>query len=364
MSFEKGTTALSIFRLSEKLPEDALEIFESKAAGPYQDTGSEECVGWVSGRHLLEREINEGTAICGGSYYLNLRITQRKVPPALLTAECRMLELSFMQENGTDFVPTKVKREIKSNVESKRISQMPPQLAGIPFVIDRSSNLLYLGTASTKAQDTFLSFFYDTFKIEPIPVTFEDIMIRHFQETPEVLPKVTFSDSNNEDDFLPGRDFLTWLWYFNEDKGGQISIDTYGGFNLSVDGPLNLALVDESQGAGETVVKKGMPQRSAEAKAALSVGKKLKKAKITMTRGEHIWSCTFDADSFTFSGLKLPDGEEMDLHSVFAERVNFLHIFHLAFEEYVVKFINTLKSDDFEAEQKKMHKWSADRDGV
>ena len=364
MAFEKGTIALTIFRLSEKLPENAIELFEAKAAGPYQDTGSEECVGWVSGRHLLERRIDEETAICGGSYFLNLRITQRKVPPALLHAECRMKELDYMQENGTDFVPTKEKRSIKSNVEDLRLKQMPPQLAGIPVVYDKSSGLIYVGTASNKLLETFLSFFYDTFKTEPIQVSFEDIMIRNFQETPEVLPKVTFADSMNEDDFLPGRDFLTWLWYFSEETGGQITLDTYGGFHLMIEGPLTLALVDESQGAGETVVKKGMPQRSAEAKAALSVGKKLKKAKFNLTRGEHIWSGTFDADNFAFSGLSLPDGEEMDMHSSFAERVNFLHIFNLAMEEYVKIFIEALKSDSFDEELKKIHQWSAERDGV
>ncbi len=364
MSFEKGTTALSIFRLPEKMPEDALELFEAKIPCTYDETGSEENIGWVSGRHLLERQINEGTAILGGHYYLNLRIAQRKVIPALLAAECRMRELLYMQENGTDFVPTKKKRDIKEDVEQLRIKQMPPQMTGLPFIIDRSSNLLYLGTASTKAQDSFLSFFYDTFKMEPIQVTFEDIMIRRFEQTPEVLPQVTFSKSGSEDDFLPGRDFLTWLWFFNEEKGAQLSLETYGTFHLSVDGPLTFALVDESQGAGETVVKKGVPQRSAEAKAALLVGKKLKKAKIFMTRGEHIWSFAFDADNFTFSGLSLPDGEEMDIHSAFAERVNFLNIFNLAIEEYVAKFIETVKADDWQEVQEQIHKWSEEREGV
>jgi len=63
MSFEKGTTALTIYRLPEKLPEDALEMFAAKAAGPYQDTGAEECIGWVSGRHLLERDTAASTRI-------------------------------------------------------------------------------------------------------------------------------------------------------------------------------------------------------------------------------------------------------------------------------------------------------------
>ena len=39
MSFEKGTTALSIFRLPDKLPEDALEIFESRIPCSYDETG-------------------------------------------------------------------------------------------------------------------------------------------------------------------------------------------------------------------------------------------------------------------------------------------------------------------------------------
>ncbi len=107
-----------------------------------------------------------------------------------------------------------------------------------------------------------------------------------------------------------------------------------------------------------------MPQRSAEAKAALSVGKKLKKAKITLIRGEHIWSGTFDADNFTFSGLALPDGEEMDIHSSFAERVNFLHNFNLAIEEYVKTFIQTLKSETWEEELQKIHQWSSEREAV
>ena len=361
MSFEKGTTALTIFRLPEKLPENALEMFEARAACKYQDTGAEEAIGWVSGRHLLERRIDEETAIRGGHYYLNLRITQRKVPPALLNAECRMLELEYMTENGVDFVPVKEKRSIKNNVEEKRLLQMPPQLVGMPFVIDRNTNHLYLGTASTKAVDTFLTFFYDTFSMTPIPVDFDDIMSRHFNETAQNLQCVTFSQDSNEPDFVPGRDFLTWLWYYSEQKGGKASIESGANFEIGIEGPLTLALMDEASGSGETVVKKGVPQNSAEAKAALSVGKKLKKAKLSICRGEHIWAGTIDTDTLSFSGLSLPDGEEMDIHSAFEERVNFLDMFRLALDAYVKTFIEHLKSPEWPAEQESIHTWSAER---
>jgi len=364
MSFEKGTFALSIFRLPEKMPEGVLELFSAKAAKKIDDLKTEEDTGWVSGRHLLERRIDEETAICGGSYYVHLRTAQRKIPSALLNAECRMLELSYMQENDVDFVPSKIRREIKENIELKRVDNMPPQIVGIPLVIDRSSDLLYLGTGSTKSIDTFLSFFYDTFQIEPIQMDIDDIMIRNFSETPETLPRISFSASTNEEDFIPGRDFLTWLWYFSEEQDGKIVLDGYGNLTLIVEGPLSFALLDEAGGAGETVVKKGMPQRSAEAKAALAVGKKLKKAKITIVQGENIWSGTFDADKFCFSGLSLPDGEEMEIHSKFEERVNFLNIFRLALEEYFKTFVNSVKSQDWANEVEKIQKWSEERESL
>ena len=64
---------------------------------------------------------------------------------------------------------------------------------------------------------------------------------------------------------------------------------------------------------------------SAEAKAALAVGKKLRKAKILMARGDaDKWSFTFDADTFTITGLTLPETEEMELNARFEERVIFL----------------------------------------
>ena len=189
-------------------------------------------------------------------------------------------------------------------------------------------------------------------------------MIQNFSETSDTLPRISFSASTNEEDFIPGRDFLTWLWYFAETTDGKITLDNYGTLNMFIEGPLNFALVDEASGAGETVVKKGVPQRSAEAKAALAVGKKLKKAKITISQGENMFSFAFDADKFCFSGLSLPDGEEMEIHSKFEERVNFLNMFKQAIEAYFKTFVESVKSMDWPAEVEKIQQWSADRESL
>ena len=59
MSFEAGTTALLICPLASELPEDFLERFAKYSAGRLDDVKEDPVVGWVSGRHLLENEINE-----------------------------------------------------------------------------------------------------------------------------------------------------------------------------------------------------------------------------------------------------------------------------------------------------------------
>jgi hypothetical protein len=361
MSFERGSFALTIFRLPEKLPDDALELFESKAAGKFDEITGDLSVGWVSGRHLLERNINEGTAFCGGHFYLNLRTAQRKIPSSLLNAESRKEELDYMTMNKLAFVPGKVRRQIKKDIEEKRLMQMTPQMSGTPFVIDKASNMLYLGTSSTKKIDTFLAYFHDTFKIEPVQVGLADMMFRFFKDDIDALKPVRFT-KNVKGESNPGRDFLTWLWYYSEEKGGKLATKNFGDFEIMIEGPLTFALSDEAEGSGETVVRKGNPLRSAEGKAALDVGKKLKKSKFTIARGKEVWTGTIDADLFTFSGLNLPEGEKLDdLGSIFAERVNHLHIFTNVIQEYFRIFATSVRSDKWSKEEAEIIKWSEDK---
>ena len=163
---------------------------------------------------------------------------------------------------------------------------------------------------------------------------------------------------------MPARDFLTWLWFFSEEKGGKIKVDGEGDFESMVEGPLTFAFPNsEAKGAAESSVKKGgCPQVSAEAKAALAVGKKLKKCKLTIVRGPEIWAGTFDADKFAFTGLNLPEGEEMERNSRFAERVDKLHTLAKVMEAYFKLFAESLTGDERPALEKGIRKWAQDRE--
>lgn len=372
MSFESGTTALMICPMNSPLPADFLEMFNKYSGGNLSDVKEEPILGWVSGRHLLENEINENTSICGGHLYINLRKAERKIPSALLNAICRREELAYMQANDTIIVPRKERKRIKEEAVERNLMKMPPVLSAIPVIVDQANNCLYLGNGSPKQFDLFLAEFMRAVAVEPVPFSIETLMSRLLNKSEHELPAISFSGKNvSDDEPVPGRDFLTWLWYHAEENGGTVNEKEYGEFTLAVEGPLTFAFSNakakdpELDGAGESVVKRGNVLVSAEAKAALQVGKKLTKAKVMLARSDaEKWTFTFNADTFTMSGLSLPEGEEMELNSRFEERVTNLNILRRVFEEYFRMFVKSLEGENLAATEKKLRAWVNERESM
>ena len=143
MAFESGTTALIPCTLTGKMPKDFLARLAKHAAGKLDDVHEEPVIGWVSGRHLLENEITETTAVFGGHLYVNLRKAERKIPSQLLNAICRREELAYMQANDTIVVPKKEKKRIKEDAIERNLMKMPPTIGAVPVVVDMATNVMY-----------------------------------------------------------------------------------------------------------------------------------------------------------------------------------------------------------------------------
>ncbi len=360
MPFERGSVTVSVFRLNGAWPEDALESFNAHRAGTLDSVKDDVQVGWTTGKCLLDSNLDENSVIAGSCWYLNLRKAERKIPSSLLNAICKREELVYMRANELDFVPSKVKREIKAQAVEQYLMKMPPSIASTPMVYDPAAKLLYLGTASAKQIEDFIGFFYQTLNLEPIQITPGTLLNDEFGKLETDLPVLSLTGEECSD-MTPGRDFLTYLWYLSESGEAAIEHPQYGEFDLMLEGPLVFAAGDMAKGSAETAVKKGdLPLQSAEAKAALAVGKKLKKAKVTMTRGDDIWSGTFDADKFIFSSLNLPEGEELEPDSRFAERMQNILVFNEAwatcFKLFAEKMFN-----DFENTSNALCEWAQNR---
>ena len=131
--------------------------------------------------------------------------------------------------------------------------------------------------------------------------------------------------------------------------------------DILVEGPL--LFVNEGEGAHETLLRKGNPTNSAEAKTCLTGGKKLRQAKINFSIGEEVWTFTLDADEFTLRSLSIPRIEEfMDATSNFEERMHRMEtciqaLLH-TFDHYCELRKDTAQ---WKKEVKNIHQWVSNR---
>jgi hypothetical protein len=327
MAFESGSVSFRMFYVPGTIPETIHEKFAEDVLGSTDHLLDEELHGWVGARHLLDREIHEGSAWPSGFLRLTLCQAQRKIPASLLRAECRMEEMVWMQAEHRDYVNRQQKSEIKQQVIEKLLPAMPPQLKGIDFCYDPKAKMLYASALSDAQLDAFQLNFTKTSEVKIIPV---DPVSAAWSETKcraDQWPRWSFA-AEQWADTAPGREFLMWLWFMSEAKGGEVALPEGGTFAVMVEGPL---LFDQEE-QGETAIRKGEPMLSAETRAALLSGKKLRRAKLTLARGgEEVWTCTLDADSFVVRSLKLPKTEAIDAEGRFQERMEMIDTFQQAF---------------------------------
>lgn len=362
MGFESGSISYRMFYLPKGLPKNAVELFAKYAAPPIDTLSDGEINGWVTGRHLLDRKITDDSAYYAGFLRLSLMHAVRKVPEALLRAECKMEELAQLAASGAERLSQSARSDIRRSVTNRLQPQMPPTLKGIGMVHDTVNEVMYATALSEKQLDAFQIYFTQTVGYGPIPVVPETAAMKRKQARIKDWMPSSFSPEAEDDEVnnLPGQDFLTWLWFFAEARGGMIKLGDLGDVAIMVEGPLMFTM--EGSGAHETVLRRGEPLLSGEAKTALLGGKKLRRSKLTLARGDQAWSCTFDADQFVIRGLKLPEGEKLDAISRFQERMNLLNTFNEALLRCYDRFIDERSTPaSWKSTIKDMHAWVNNR---
>jgi hypothetical protein len=378
VGFESGSVSFRIFYVPRPLPRDAIERFAAHAAPPIDTLEDGTIHGWVTGRHLLDRNITGDTAMYGGFLRLTLMQAERKIPESLLRAECRMEELARMQAEGTDRISGSVRREIRRSIEARLQPQMPPQLKGIHFVYDARNELIYTSALSDKQVDALQIHFAQTLGFSLIPATPDMAAMKRQQANIRDWEPSSFSPEREDGEVShdPGLDFLTWLWCVAEARGGMMKVPGSKSqvpgeqmdIAVMIEGPLMLVI--EGAAAHEAVLRKGEPLLSAEAKTSLLGGKKLRRAKVTLAHGENAYTFTFDAIPFVFRGLKLPEGGtdgtgekiKLDAISRFQERMDQLDVFQKAFFGCYDRFVSERRdAKKWAATLKELHKWVSER---
>lgn len=361
MGFESGGVSFRMFYLAGSMPEDAVRRFSKHAAAPLDTLGRDAINGWVTGRHLLDRTITAETAYVAGYLRLTLMKAERKIPEALLRAECFMEELAELQARGVQFLKREVRSEIRRAVTERLLPNMPPSLQGIPFVHDSRADLVYVGATAEKQVEAFVIHFGHTTGVTLVPVTPEAAALKRLRVNVRDLDPTSFSPECEDElasDNL-GQDFLTWLWFHSEARGGAVRLDD-AEFAAAIEGPL--LFVNEGDGAHEALLRRGTPLVSTEAKTALLGGKKLRCARLTLARGDEMWTCALDAESFTFRGLKMPKGDAVEPVGRFQERMLALDTFREALLGFFDAFLKERSEPArWKATRKEIHAWVAGR---
>ena len=364
MGFESGSISFRAFYLASQLPEDHLERFSQHAAPPMDSVGRDPAQGWVTGRHLLDRNIVEETAYLGGYLRLSLMKAERKVPMPLLRAECMMEELAAIQASGEAFLPRPERTKIRKEITERLLPQMPPQLSGISMVCGKQDDFLFATAIGDKQIDALTLAFNSTVGIELVPITPETASLKRKQFSTRQLSPCSFSPNCKDEDApdLVGFDFMTWLLFYCEERGGLVE-SGQGEFSVMLEGPLLFFM--EGAGAHEVRINKGAPLLSGESNTALRSGKKLRRARLTIARGEEQWSADMDGADFAIRGLKLPKAPPMDAASAYQERIISTRTFVSTFLAVYDIFIEERRDTTVWANVKRdMHKWVSTREGT
>ena len=343
MPFESGSISCRLYDIDERFEASIIESFADDAVAPIETLAAQPISGWVSPRHLLDRDINREVCLLGHFVRTDLLKAELKIPRSLLKAYCKIEELAEMQARGVPFLNRQTRAEIKKRVEEELLPKMPPTLTAVSMALDLSRQRIYTDAMSEKQQDAFCAAFRKTTRAVPVPLIPEtaaqrlrNLDTRQFDATCFSPDAEVASTANNI-----GMDFLTWLWFFCEARGGLFKTETGAEeFAAMLEGPVVFFL--EGEGAHETALRKGMPLISREAKTAMEGGKKLRSVKLTLARGKANYTATVDGIDFGIRGLKLPKPETpYEPEAAFIERMSgvqtftdaFLHLYGLFLDE-------------------------------
>ena len=361
MSFKTGSISFQIFNLKTPWPEvDILSEKLRAAALPPLNTLCEESIhGWAGHRHAQDRDITPESIALGGIDLFHLVQAERRVSAALLRSECAMEEQAVMQAEEKDYLNQQMRSEIKKSVKERLLPEQPPTLKAIEVACPRGA-YLYTTGVSEKQSDALVLCLMQTLglSLDAMDPEAAALILKGVDASRFAPKSFSFEVPDVQSDITVGREFLTWLWYCSEKRGGLMRSAEHGEFAYMVEGPLDFVM--EGRGAHETIMKKGQPMLAVETKAALQSGKTLKSAKITFCRGEEVWNFTLDADTFTFKGMKLPQTENFDQVGKFQERMIFLEIFRSVFFELFSSYIEE-RTSNWDLVANEIKHWVADR---
>jgi len=303
----------------------------------------EKALGWTSLDNVLDTDFPYANYSLGDYVVFSLRIDRRAVPPALLKLLVLKAEREFLEEKGLKRLYKGQRDDIRETVKLGLMSRAQPVPSFHEVCWSTAGGWLIFGSLAEKANDDFKDLFKRSFNLTLSPF---------LPWEPETLPAGLS---------LPGREFLTWLWFKSEERGGSVMIPGMGDAEVIF---LRKIVLESGEGEyAEMVACRGLHADLEEGKSALLKGKKVTEARIQLGMGNDRFEFTFKGDTFSFQSLRLPvpaDLDEDDREGRILERISLAEVAMKTMERLFVLFLEKRLSPEWESgELPLMKKWLA-----
>ena len=362
MGLLKGPLTFSRFMVMGELPSDFSEMINRQLRQyAFQDlagSSEEKTMGWTSVENVLDTDFRQASYAWGDYLLFSLRVDRRTVPPSLLKIRALEAEKHYLKETGRKKVDKIAREEIREGVRQDLLSHGQPTPSFYEVCWSVSQGVLLLTCLSEKVMQDFQDLFKASFELGPCPFVPWD---------PQVIDRVTAAkiavwetaDAKVNDLKSLGREFLTWLWFKSEERNGMIMVP--GGGETEIHFVRRLVLESGDGEYAESVVCQGMHADLKEGREALRQGKKIREARLQLTRDAATWEFTFKADRFQFQSLKMPVvmdlDEEDNRDGRVLERIYLIEAVIRSMDQLFALFLALRLSDAWQQERVRTEKW-------
>lgn len=169
-------------------------------------------------------------------------------------------------------------------------------------------------------------------------------------------------DLIEEKKFL-GQEFLAWLWYKSEERGGAVDIPGTGDVLVVFEKHM---LLEFGEGeSSEKVICRGLQTELKEARAGLMMGKKPEQARIRIARGDYEFNVTMTAATLEFRNIRLPktvasadEGDDPEsIEGRILDRISLFEELSSLINDLFRMFISLRASDEWPEELQKVRQW-------
>ncbi|HTW94259.1 MAG TPA: hypothetical protein VMD30_05675 [Tepidisphaeraceae bacterium] len=385
MSFASGSLSFRRFKVEGAVPgvvdQELLDRISEHALRP-ADVGHPPEIeyGFSGGRHVLDDQFSFDKNVFADCICFALRVDTNRVPAELKRAIETMEEEAVAAGNPSGFISKRQKKDVKETIRAKldeelrsgkfRRSKLTPILWDLP------ARIIY-SPASGGAQDKLLEIFDRTLNCTLTPLTagslaqsilqsngrrrdYEDARPTRFVTGPDgegQHPEYPWTAKGPQPKDFFGNEFAMWLWHESESRDGTLTTEAAGEVSIFIDKSLDL---DCAYGqTGRDLFRATGPGRMPEAREGLRSGKVPRRLGMVMDAFKQQYSLAFNAETFGFSSVRLPEVEEAETPRVlFEERIGLLRDLCRAADAMYEAFLKVRCSSAWEGQVAGIRRWT------